>query len=136
MRKHTRAGVVLATSLLAAAGLAVPASADEPDGAVGIRNAGPSCTQLSNGTFCVAIIDNGHTVNLVYGKTGGDPVTVKFGYHKGGTTHLSNPYTVKKGDTKTYAFKNQDLGCSSIYGVLAVEGQGDFKTPGLHNTNC
>ncbi|MEU2630858.1 hypothetical protein [Kitasatospora sp. NPDC007106] len=84
----------------------------------------------------MGIIDGGRTVNLVYGKTGGSPVTVKFGYRKGHTTHLGNALTVKKGDTKTYQFKNQDLGCSTIYGVLAVEGQSDFETPGLHNTGC
>ncbi|MFH8629136.1 hypothetical protein ACH4CC_04615 [Streptomyces lydicus] len=134
MRNHTRAGVILATSLLAAAGLAAPASAGERADAV--RNAGPSCTSLSNGSFCVGIIDGGHTVNLVYGKTGGSAVTVKFGYRKGNTKHLSNAYTVKKGDTKTFKFKNVDLGCSTIYGVLAVEGQDDFETPGLHNTGC
>ncbi|MFH8344020.1 hypothetical protein [Streptomyces sp. NPDC018045] len=129
MRNHTRVGVVLATSLLAAAGLAAPASAAP-------RNAGPSCTQLSNGTLCVGIIDGGHTVNLVYGKTGGSPVTVKFGYRKGHTKHISNAYTVKKGDTKTYKFKKQNLGCSTIYGLLSVAGQGNFETPGLHNTGC
>lgn len=134
MRNHTRAGVILATSLLAAAGMAAPASADEQVAAV--RNAGPSCTSLSNGELCVAIIDGGHTVRLVYGKTGGSAVTVKFGYRKGHTTHLSNASTVNKGDTKIYEFKNQELGCNTIYGVLAVEGQSDFETPGLHNTNC
>ncbi|PBC70229.1 hypothetical protein BX265_7625 [Streptomyces sp. TLI_235] len=134
MRNHTRAGVVLATTLLAAAGMAAPASADES--AVGARAAGPSCTSLSNGSFCVAITDGGHTVRLVYGKTGGSAVTVKFGFRKGNTTHLSNAHTVKKGDTKVYEFKNQQLGCSTIYGVLAAEGQGDFETPGVHNTGC
>ncbi|MFD9127079.1 hypothetical protein [Kitasatospora sp. NPDC059571] len=134
MRNHTRAGIIVAASLLAAAGLAAPASATES--AAAARNAGPSCTSLSNGSFCVGIIDGGRTVNLVYGKTGGSPVTVKFGYRKGNTTHLSNAFTIKKGDTKTYQFKNQDLGCSTIYGVLAAEGQGDFETPGLHNTGC
>ncbi|WP_158813305.1 hypothetical protein [Streptomyces rimosus] len=134
MRNHTRAGVIVATSLLTAAGLAAPASA--AGSAAAVRNAGPSCTSLSNGTLCVGIIDGGHTVNVVYGKTGGSPVTVKFGYRKGNTKHLSNAYTVKKGDTKTYKFKNQNLGCSTIYGLIAVLDQGNFETPGVHNTGC
>ncbi len=144
MLKRARAGVIFASSLAAAIGLASPASAATPStedssvqaAAAGIRNAGPSCTSLSNGTFCVGLIDNGRTVNLVYGKTGGGKVTVKFGYKKGNTSHFSEGFTVSAGQTKTYAFKNQSLGCSNVVGILSVADQGRFETPPLHNTNC
>ncbi|GHI10059.1 hypothetical protein AQI88_41265 [Streptomyces cellostaticus] len=136
MRKHARVGVIAASSLVAAVALASPASAATDSLAVARSNAGPSCTSLSNGSLCIALVDGGSTVRVVYGKTGGSAITAKLGYKKGGLTKYADAVTVKNGDTKVQEWKRQDIGCSNVIGVIAPHGQDVFETPPLHNPSC
>ncbi|WKX70897.1 hypothetical protein [Streptomyces sp. XD-27] len=140
MRKYARVGILAASSLVTAVALTAPASAATPSAAgssasaVARGTSGPTCTELSNGSLCVAIKDHS-VVHLTYSKFRGGKVTVKFGFRKGNWTKWSEGFNMGVG-AKVYQFKNQDLGCSPIVGILSAADGGTFETPPLTPPGC
>lgn len=91
-----------------------------------------TCTSLSNGLLCARILNSRTTVTVWYYKTGGATISARLGWDASGVDHWdAGSFTETKGQTKTYAWNNLNLGCTSIVGFLVVSGQGRFQTPSI-----
>ncbi|MFE6846674.1 hypothetical protein [Streptomyces sp. NPDC057686] len=87
-----------------------------------------ACTSLSNGVLCTQLanrVGDWAQVRNSYEKTGGSPVTVRFGhYNRGGTWWDEGAFTQTAGTTRSYMWPGSDYGdCSAVIGFMDSGGR-------------